>query len=238
MMKTLWRESFSWCPTNDSIKYTPTHLSTMENATIIGRDGARASSGISSGFPTDLVAQSAVRLRRFALIYALVFFRAGVLPALLIPIEREMFFSHAIHWLPSLLGIVMGIVVAAVIRSPPVPLSTAMNIGLVFEVVSSYAIAAAEFAGPMQIESHQGFLGVSLVAVWVMLFTIIVPTSPRRALITALLSVSAVPVVILSVISSDMYAQLNGLQFFFGLIFPYLLVVAMAYYGARTVNQW
>jgi serine/threonine-protein kinase len=90
----------------------------------------------------------------------------------------------------------------------------------------------------MQIEQHRGFLGLSWVAVWVMLFTIIVPTSPRRALVTALLSVSAVPVVIFTVVSSGAAGEpLSPLQFFFGLIFPYLLVVAMAYYGARTVNQ-
>jgi serine/threonine-protein kinase len=69
-------------------------------------------------------------------------------------------------------------------------------------------------------------------------FTIVVPTSPRRALVTALLSVTAVPVVIGVVAWSDPATpHLNPLQFFFGLVFPYLLVVAMAYFGARTVNQ-
>jgi hypothetical protein len=31
-----------------------------------------------------------------------------------------------------------------------------MNLGLAFEVVSSYAIAAAEFADPMALETHRG----------------------------------------------------------------------------------
>ena len=57
-----------------------------------------------------------------------------------------------------------------------------MTIGLVFEIASSYAIAAAEFGDPMGLEMHQGFLGLSWVAVWVVLFTVVVPTSPRRAL--------------------------------------------------------
>ena len=211
----------------------------MENATIIaGAEQSPHSSGVSSGFPTDLLAQSATRLRRFAVIYAIVFFLAGVLPALLIPVDRAMFFSSPIAWLPSVLGIVIATLVATTLKSPPLRLTTVMNAGLVFEVVSSYAIAAAEFGHPMQIASHRGFLGLSWVAVWVMLFTIVVPTSPRRALITALLSVSAVPVVIFTVASSGVTGEpLNPLQFFFGLIFPYLLVVGMAYYGARAVNQ-
>ena len=41
--------------------------------------------GISSGFPTDLLGQSAGRLRVLALLYAFVFFMAGIFPALLIP---------------------------------------------------------------------------------------------------------------------------------------------------------
>ena len=55
-----------------------------------------------------------------------------------------------------------------------------MALGLVFEIVSSYVIAASEFADPAAIETHQGFLGLSWVAVWVMLFTLVVPTPPRR----------------------------------------------------------
>ena len=213
----------------------------MDNVTIVpGGAEARSSAGVSSGFPTDLLVQSATRLRRFAIVYAITFFLAGILPALLVPVDRERFFSSPVQWLPGVLGIVIAIVVAAVVRSPPFALETVINVGLVFEVVSSYAIAAAEFGDPRQITEHQGYLGLSWVAVWVMLFTIVVPTAPRRALITALLSVASVPVVIGSVVASGAVATapVNPLQFFFGLIFPYLLVVAMAYFGARAVNQW
>ncbi len=90
----------------------------------------------------------------------------------------------------------------------------------------------------MSIETHQGFLGLSWVAVWVVLFTIVVPTSPRRAVLAALASVSAVPVVIGVVVASGAASSpVSPLHFFFGLVFPYLLVVAMAYVGARVVYQ-
>src|SRR5690348_9092582 len=117
----------------------------MEHATIIAGDhGSSQASGVSSGFPTDLLARSVTRLRRIAVIYAIVFFLAGVLPALLIPVDRAMFFSSPIMWLPALLGILIATVVAATMKSPPFRLTTVVNAGLVFEVVSSYAIAAAE----------------------------------------------------------------------------------------------
>src|SRR6266487_103277 len=104
---------------------------------------------ISSGFPIDLLNQSAGRLRVLALLYAFVFFMAGIFPALLFPADRARFF-----------GILVALLVAAVIRSPRLPLPTAMNLGLAFEIASSYAIAAAEFADPLGLEMHSGVMGL------------------------------------------------------------------------------
>ena len=192
--------------------------------------------GISSGFPADLLSQSAGRLRVLALLYAFVFFMAGIFPALLFPGDRTRFLGSFVQWGPGVIGIVVAVLVAAVIRSPRVPLPTVMNLGLAFEIVSSYAIAAGEFADPMALETHRGMLGLSWVAVWVVLFTVVVPTAPRRALVAALASVSSVPVTIALVIASGATSvRIDPAQFFFGLVFPYLLVVGMAYVGARVV---
>jgi plasmid stabilization system protein ParE len=194
--------------------------------------------GISSGFPADLLSQSAGRLRTLALLYAFVFFMAGIFPALLFPADRAHFLGSFVQWGPGVIGIVLGLLVAALIRSPRLPLPTAMNLGLAFEIASSYAIAAAEFADPMGLEMHRGMLGLSWVAVWVVLFTVVVPTSPRRALLAALASVSSVPVIIGLVIAFGATSfRLEPEEFFFGLVFPYLLVVGMAYVGARVVYQ-
>jgi plasmid stabilization system protein ParE len=210
-----------------------------EHVTLIHRgEPDPAARAISSGFPTDLLGQSAARLRVLALLYAFVFFMAGIFPALLLPADRARFLGSFVQWGPSVIGIVVGLLVAAVIRRPRLSPSTAMNLGLAFEIASSYAIAAAEFADPMQIENHRGYLGLSWVAVWVVLFTVVVPTSPRRAVVAALASVSSVPVVTGLVIASGAISfRLDPAQFFLGLVFPYLLVVGMAYVGARVVYQ-
>ena len=208
-----------------------------EHVTLMHPDrGDSAARGISSGFPTDLLSQSAGRLRVLALLYAFVFFMAGIFPALLFPGDRARFLGSFVQWGPGVIGILAGLLVAAVIRSPRLPLSAAMNLGLAFEIASSYAIAAAEFADPMGLEMHGGYMGLSWVAVWVVLFTVVVPTSPRRALLAALASVSSVPVIIgLMMATGATSLRLDPGQFFFGLVFPYLLVVGMAYVGARVV---
>ena len=192
--------------------------------------------GSSSGFPTDLLGQSATRLRALALLYAFVFFMAGIFPTLLLPDDRARFFGSFLLWVPGTIGIAVALILAAMIGSERVPLATVMRVALAFEVVSSYAIAAAEFGDPVQLETHRGFLGLSWVAVWVVLFTVVVPTSPRRALLSATASVSAVPVIIGLMMASGITSlRLTPVQYFFGLVFPYLLVVSMAYVGARVV---
>ena len=208
-----------------------------EHVTLMHPDrGDSAARGISSGFPTDLLSQSAGRLRVLALLYAFVFFMAGIFPALLF--DRAHFLGSFVQWGPGVIGILVGLLVAAVIRSERFPPSTVTNLGLAFEIASSYAIAAAEFGDPMGLEMHSGYLGLSWVAVWVVLFTVVVPTSPRRALLAALTSVSSVPVIIgLLIASGATTLRLDPIQFFLGLVFPYLHVVGMAYVGARVVYQ-
>jgi hypothetical protein len=198
--------------------------------------GSGDSRGMSSGLPADLLGQSAERLRILALLYAFVFFMAGVFPALLFPGDRTRFLGSMVQWGPAAVGIVVALLVAGVIRSARVSLPAVMGIGLAFEVASSYGIAAAEFLDlqPMGMEGHMQ--GLSWVAVWVLLFTVVVPTQPRRAVVAALASVSSVPVVVgmVMVIHGTTFGT-SPFQFFFGLVFPYILIVGMAYVGARVV---
>ncbi len=210
----------------------------QQHVTVMPPESSDSQRGVTSGFPTDLLIRSAGRLRVVSLLYAFVFFMAGIFPALLFPDDRARFLSTFAQWGPAVVGIAIGLLVALVIRSGRFPMSAVMNLGLLFEVVSSYAIAAAEFADPQSLEMHRGWLGLSWVAVWVVLFTVVVPTTPRRALVTALASLSSVPVIIgLMMATGYTSLRVEPALFFIGLVFPYLLVAGMAYVGARVVYQ-
>jgi hypothetical protein len=67
---------------------------------------------ISSGFPADLLSQAAERLRILALLYAVVFFMAGIFPALLWPADRARFLGSFVQWGPGVIGIVVALLVA------------------------------------------------------------------------------------------------------------------------------
>ena len=160
---------------------------------------------------------------------------AGFFPALLFPHDRAMLFSRFVYWGPGVVSIAVALAVAVLVRSAAVPLQIKMNIGLAFEVAASYGIAAAEFLPAPAISGGQ-WLGLSWVAVWTLLFTIVVPSRPSRAVAAALASVSAVPVVIGGAIALGGPQSFvpSPAQFFFGMVFPYLLVVAMSYVGAHV----
>ena len=98
----------------------------------------------SSGLPPDLLGQAAERLRVLALLYATIFLLANVLPSLLLPAERARFLGDITQWGPSVVGISSALVVAVAVRHWRLTPIAALNVGPFFEVVSSYAIAAAE----------------------------------------------------------------------------------------------
>ena len=187
-----------------------------------------------SGPPPDLLAQSARRLQILALLYAFTFFMAGLVPAFVNPVGRAYLSAHPGYWGAALLSIAIALLVAALTRSPRFPPARVMTLGLAFEVVSSFGIATAEFLDVSTLDPN-GRVGLSWVAVWVLLFTVVVPSPPRRAAITTLVSVISVPVVIGLGVANHPVPGLTPGKFFFGLVFPYLLVAVMAYVGARVV---
>lgn len=204
-----------------------------------GRGQRRSSSRSSArtgtpGLPADLLNQSADRVRVVALVYAFVYFMSDPFQTLMFGTARKAYLSSVAVWGPGAISISTALLVAAFIRSPRMPLSVVMYLSLAFEVIGSYGIAASEYLSYNFVAS--GSLGLSWVAVWTLLFTIVVPAPPRLAIRAALASVSAVPVVIW--ISLNIRSQVfhpTWQQFLFGVVLPYLLVAGMAAIGARAV---
>jgi len=189
-----------------------------------------------TGLPPDLLNRVATRLQILAWLYAFTFFMAAFFPPLLFEAERRILFERAVNWAPGVISIMVAVAVAVATRMIPVRPATITALALVFEAVSSYGIAAAEFLNPHGLNLGTSWIGLSWVAVWMLLFNVVVPTVPRYAVIAALVSVTSVPaMVMLSLSVFPPVFQPNGLMIFFAFGFPYLLVVIMAYVGARVV---
>jgi hypothetical protein len=191
----------------------------------------------SQRLPRDLARQATRRLRVMALLYAAVFFLIAIFPSLISNAERAILFGAVVQWLPSTISISVALFVAAAVTSPRLSPRAAGAIAVVFEIAGSYGIAAAELLQPKGLDfRNASWIGLSYVAVWTLLFTMVVPASPRRSVLAALAASSSVPV--MTAVSMAGYPPPllpTTRQFFLAFVFPYLMVVVMAYVGARVL---
>lgn len=196
---------------------------------------ARPATGQTRGLSTEIIGQSARRLRILALVYAFVFFMSSFMGTLFFAEGRAEMLANPGYWLPDILSIAIALLVAALTLTKRVPLSLVMNFGLAFLVTSNYGIAISEYINPVRLDKF-GWVGLSWVAVWTPLYSVAVPTPPRKALVAMLASVSAVPVMVgYMILTEQTVIRLSPLEFFFGFVFPYLLVVVLGYVGAHVV---
>src|SRR5688572_1074144 len=195
--------------------------------TLLSREAGQRTRVIA--LPPNLIAQSARRLRIQALMYAFVFFMSDPLSAILFPEERAEFLASPFGWGPAALSITVALVVAAVTLNRRIAGARMVAIGLAFEVAGSYGIAVAQYPS-------ESWEDLSWVAVWIASFSVVVPSPPRWSLAASLASASAVPVVFGSAMAMGLTTvELPPSLFLFRLVLPYLLIVAIAYVGARVI---
>jgi eukaryotic-like serine/threonine-protein kinase len=213
---------------------TATKIDERSAETMLPRDAEAPTQA--TGLPPALLAQSARRLRILALQYAFVFFMSDPLLAILFPEQRVTFLSSPMRWAPSVVSISTALLLVLLTYKRGISVVTILEVGLIFEVVGSFGIAAAQYLDPSRYAEGPPWLGLSWVAVWMIGFTVVVPSQPRRALAAALASASAVPVTVAVAMAAGLAPiRVPPVLFFFALVLPYLLVVLVAYVGARIV---
>ena len=189
-----------------------------------------------TGLPADLLRRAADRLQTLAWLYAFTFFMAAFFQSLIAPDARRVLLERAVNWAPGVISIAVAVAIALTIRMIRLRPAAVTAVALVFEVVGSHGIAAAEFLHPLDLHVDQSWIGLSWVAVWMLLFNVVVPTVPRYAVIAALASVTSVPtMVLLSLSMFPLPSRPTAAMIFFGFGYGYILVVIMAYVGARVV---
>ncbi|MEE8116365.1 MAG: serine/threonine-protein kinase [Gemmatimonadales bacterium] len=202
-------------------------------------DSVGSASGERS-LPSDMMDRGARRLRALALVYAFVFFMQTFVGSFLDPNVNEFESFH--DWGISTLSIVVALLVAWMTTRKSLSHTTIVYGGLVFQVVGSYGIAMAQYWGlyeNLDYEfAHLEAFGLSWVAVWMLLFSIVVPTRPSRAFVAAVGSASSVPVIFsLSMKYGGTSIVLTPSQFVTGLILPYVLIILMTHVGARAIYR-
>jgi serine/threonine-protein kinase len=206
-----------------------------------GRRSASESRVRTVGLPEDLLRDSGRRLRFIAAIYA-----AGTIIAdgsvfLFDPVRRSDY-AYFFGWGPPAIGITVAMLVVVLASNPKIAPAALMNIGLVFEVVVSYVIAAATYWGAYRGLAHEPahltIFGLSYVAPWIMFFTIVSPNEPRKALAAAMAAGTSVPVMLLLTIRyGGTSIALTPSLVANTMVVPFVLIVFTAWVGARVVYR-
>lgn len=150
-------------------------------------------------------------------------------------------FASALEW-----GFPAGVMLASVgifllARSERLAPATVIRFGLAYQVVISFGIAAGSYFGAFEGVAPDTIkfdrIGLTFVGPWMTLFSVLVPASPREALVALLASATAVPLSYLAQVPAQLAPALPVETF--GLIFvlPYLVVAGMSYVAARVVHH-
>jgi eukaryotic-like serine/threonine-protein kinase len=198
------------------------------------RSQPNKTSGVRTPLPSDIVADATRRVRIMALLYAATFFILGPMAALASSAGRQAFAVSPLRWGPSVVSIGVALLVFAASASRRLAPRTVLTIGLAFEVVGSYGIASARYLDPQPQAATAA--AVSWVAVWILLFATLVPGPPRRAMLAALASATAVPVMLVVGLAVQ-GVSIPVLSVALRAFVPYLLVVVLAYVAARVVYR-
>jgi serine/threonine-protein kinase len=143
------------------------------------------------------------------------------------------------QWGPPTLGMLASLLMALSARRRwPTPRAV-VRVALVYEVLIAFSIAFSEYWGAFEAFTaelmHSDTVGFTSVAVWMFAFTAIVPTRPRSAAAALLASAAATPITYGFVVRAGGAPALGPGQFFWVLVFPYLIVAALAYLTARII---
>jgi serine/threonine-protein kinase len=194
--------------------------------------------GARDSFPPLLLEQSIRRVRSLALVII------GLL-VLTWPVQGliEGFFwaefQDAGQWLPPASVLLTSLLMYFIAGSDRVSSRAKVRCAIAYEVAVSFAIcwtiywSAFEDLPLSQID--RDLLGLSPVALWMLAFTVFVPTRPRDAVIGLLGSAAATPITYAILVQLGRAPALPLDQIFWLFTFGYLIAATIAYLMARVI---
>jgi len=144
----------------------------------------------SSGIPANLIERTPARLVGAALVYATGFFFATASGTLVSVYVARLPFTWAPAHTAAVVFILFAMVVALLAHRGRLKPETLHSVGLAFGVVASFGIGIAVFSEPWNPERVEVW-GISWVCVWIVVFPLIVPTTPTRTALIATASAAA-----------------------------------------------
>jgi eukaryotic-like serine/threonine-protein kinase len=210
-----------------------------DTITMLIRDSAATRKTGGFTLPSDLQDQAVSRVRVSAVLFSIAYFLAAWFPFLLSAEGRARLVSHPAYWLPGVLALIVAAGLIWFVSRPATTVPDKLSAAVAFEIIGSFGIAFTQYhdvLSPIVRGQIRGSdFGLSWVAPFVLMYCVLVPMRPKVALWSAVASVSSVPLAYATGMVTGSNVRLPAAEFFFSLIFPYCIVVFLAYFGARVV---
>ncbi len=149
-------------------------------------------------------------------------------------------FASPWQWGPASIVVLSSLAVYLVAAHGTLPPTTIITIGLVYEVVMSFGLAGVQYFGaferiPAEYMSRD-VVGISIVVIWVLTYTVLVPAVPWQALIALTVSMASVPLIYLGSVADGAAPPLPTTEFVLIFVTPYAGTVLAGYVIVRIVH--
>ncbi len=200
-----------------------------------GRTSVVASAERSAGLPPDLLHAAGGRLAEISLIYAAVFLIQHVVLQLVMPAGELM--QHTALDAPwgriVTVFVAISLVVAWVAGTGRIPPEFVPDLGLVYMVFGAVGIEAGLLWTPRGATPEM--LGLSWTTVWLAMFPLVVPTTPGKTLVAALIAASLRPLAVLILVARGF--PMPSAAGFVMILFPNAIGVLLAVVGTHVIFQ-
>jgi eukaryotic-like serine/threonine-protein kinase len=147
----------------------------------------------SPSLPPELLADAARRLGWLGLIYTGAIFVGHFGRRAALTLTGASAFGFELSDMFALAGIAMGIAVYFASRSQRLSSNRVLDVGLFFQIAGAFGIAATELSAAPLPTVGTLFAYLPAECVWIVLFPVVVPNTPNKALAASLLSASMGP---------------------------------------------
>lgn len=191
-----------------------------------------------SRLPDDILEDGVKRLGSAGLIYSITYLFAWLGPNVLFG-NFSLEFLLGPRSLIAIGSIILGMAIFFVARSGRIRPDLMMDFGLVFLVISTLGISMANFWGafPVWYEGILGeYTGIPWECVWIIVFPLLAPNTPGKALLASLAAASTAPFTILLSIAFGFTDPATPLPLFFGyFLFTTYLCAGIAFATSRSI---
>jgi serine/threonine-protein kinase len=196
--------------------------------------------GARESFPPLLLEQSIRRVRSLALVMIGLLVATWPVQGLL----QGFFwaeFQDAGQWGPPISILLASLLMYLIAGSDRVSSRAKLRYAIAYEVAVSFGICWTVYwdtFGLLQaFQINRDMLGLNPVAVWMLSYTVFVPTRPRDAIVGLLGSAAATPITYAILVGLGQAPALPLDQLFWLFTFGYLIVATLAYFMARVIYR-